>query len=84
MEQMEIHDNDDLDDDEDYDEDEDTDEDMDDEEDDDNDNYIHVDLDLKKHDAVRKFDRYGNLYVQKFKIGKLTILFRRKRHKRLW
>jgi hypothetical protein len=69
MAQMEFYDNDDLDDDEDYDEedddDEDTDDDLDDEmEDDDDENYIHVDSDLKKHDAVRKFDRYGE-FVQK-------------------
>jgi hypothetical protein len=67
MEQMEFHDNDDMDDDEDYDEedDEDTDEDLDDEEDDDDANYVHVDSDLKKHDAVRKFDRYGEFVCTK-------------------
>jgi hypothetical protein len=60
MEQMEFHDNDDLDDDEDYDEEDDEDEDTDEDLDDDDANYIHVDSDLKKHDAVRKFDRYKN------------------------
>ncbi len=65
MEQMEFLDNDDLVDDEYYDEeddeDEDTDEDLDtdEEEDDDDANYIHVDSDLNKHNAVSKFDRYG-------------------------
>ncbi len=60
MEQMEYHDDDDLDDDEDYDEEDDEDEDTDEALDDDDANYIHVDSDLKKHDAVRKFDRYKN------------------------
>jgi hypothetical protein len=75
---MELHDNDDLDDDEDYDEEDDDDEDTDEDLDDDDANYVHVDSDLKKHDAVRKFDRYKNK-----KIGILTILFFRKRYNRV-